>query len=133
MALGQGVSGLLCQIERNTSAELDLHVTLYNSSTHKTAAVRGWLEKHSCFKLHFTPTSASWLYAVEDWLSQLERLALYRGAFSSVADVKSAIRHFITAHNEHSAKLFKWSKLADAIIGLVHKAKLSAIRSKLKN
>lgn len=123
----------LRQIERNTPAGLDLHVILDNSSTHKTAAIKAWLEKHPRFKLHFTPTSASWLNAVEGWFSQLERRALYRGAFSSVADLKSAIRHFITAHNEHSAKPFKWSRPADAIISSVHKAKLSAIKNKLMN
>ncbi len=40
-------------------------MVLDNSSTHKTAAVRKWLEKHPRFKLHFTPTSASWLNAVD--------------------------------------------------------------------
>lgn len=75
---------VLRQINSNTSAELDLHVILDNSSTHKTAAVKAWLEKHPRFKLHFTLTSASWLNAVEGWFSQLERRALDRGIFTSV-------------------------------------------------
>ncbi|RBL65837.1 IS630 family transposase, partial [Pseudomonas sp. MWU13-2625] len=69
-----------------------------------------------CFKLHSTPTSAFWLNAVEGWFAQLERRVLYRGAFTSVADLKAAIRQFIEAHNEHSAKPFKWNKTAEAII-----------------
>ena len=68
----------LQQIERTTPAGLDLHVILDNSSPHKTAAIKQWLEKHPRFKLHFTPTSASWLSAVEGWFAQLERRALYR-------------------------------------------------------
>ena len=80
------------QIERSTPAGLDLHVILDNSSTHKTAAIKQWLDKHPRFKLHFTPTSASWLNAVEGWFAQLERRALYRGAFTSVTDLKAAIR-----------------------------------------
>ncbi|WP_159299086.1 IS630 family transposase [Pseudomonas chlororaphis] len=123
----------LRQIDSNTPADLDLHVILDNSSTHKTAAIKAWLEKHPRFKLHFTPTSASWLNAVEGWFSQLERRALYRGVFTSVTDLKAAIRQFITAYNEHSAKPFKWNKTAEAIISSVHMAKLSAMKNKLMN
>ena len=68
----------LQQIERSTPAGLDLHVILDNSSTHKTTVIKQWLEKHPRFKLHFTPTSASWLNAVEGWFAQLKRRALYR-------------------------------------------------------
>ncbi|ALI05126.1 transposase [Pseudomonas fluorescens] len=93
--------------------------------------MKQWLEKHPRFKLHFTPTSASWLNAVEGWFAQLERRALYRGAFTSVADLKVAIRQFIEAHNEHSAKPFKWNKTAEAITSSVHKVKLSVIKNKL--
>lgn len=106
----------LQQIARSTPAGLDLHVILNNSSTHKTAAIKQWLEKHPRFQLHFTPTSASWLNAVEGWFAQLEGRALYRVAFTSVAELKAAIRQFIEAHNEHSAKPFKWNKTAEAII-----------------
>ncbi|AZE47018.1 Transposase [Pseudomonas chlororaphis] len=117
----------------STPPALDLHVILDNSSTHKTAAIKQWLEKRPRFKLHFTPTSASWLNAVEGWFAQLERRALCRGAFTSVADLKAAIRQFIETHNEFSAKPFKWNKTAEAIISSVHKAKLSVIRNKLMN
>jgi len=97
----------LNQIDRSTPAGLDLHVILDNSSTHKTVTIKQWLEKHPRFKLHFTPTSASWLNAVEGWFAKLERRALYRGAFTSVADLKATIRQFIETHNEHSVKPFK--------------------------
>ena len=36
-----------------------------NSSTHTTEAIRDFLAAHPRFHLHFTPTSASWLNAVE--------------------------------------------------------------------
>jgi transposase len=45
--------------------ELDVHVILDNSSTHKTPAVKRWLLRHPRFHLHFTPTHASWLNLVE--------------------------------------------------------------------
>ncbi|AZE50349.1 Transposase [Pseudomonas chlororaphis] len=123
----------LQQIDRSTPAELDLHVILDNSSTHKTPAIKPWLEKHPRFKLHFTPTSAAWLNAVEGWFAQLERRALYRGVFTSVAELKTGIRQFIEAHNEHSAKPFKWNKTAETIISSVHKAKLGAIKNRFLN
>lgn len=114
------------QIERSTPKELDLHVILDNSSTHKTAEVKAWLEKHPRIKLHFTPTSASWLNAVEGWFGQLERRALYRGVFSSVKELKDEIHRFIKVHNTMCAKPFKWTKTAKAIIDAVERAKESA-------
>lgn len=80
----------LRQIDNNTSAELDLHLILDRGSTHKTAALKACLEKYPRLKLHFTPISASWLSTVEGWFSQLERCALYRGIFTSVADLSCA-------------------------------------------
>lgn len=56
----------------------------------------------SRFKLHFTPTSASGLNAVEGWFAQLERRALSRGVFSSVEKLKRAIQQCIETHSEHS-------------------------------
>lgn len=70
---------------------------------------------------------------MEGWFSQLERRALYRGVFTSVTDLKAAIRQFITAHNEYSAKPFKWNKTAEAIITSVYIAKLSVMKNKLMN
>jgi len=114
------------QVERSTPRELDLHVILDNSSTHKTAEVNAWLDKHPRIKLHFTPTSASWLNAVEGWFGQLERRALYRGVFSSVKDLKDEIQRFIRVHNAVSAKPFRWTKSAKSIIESVERAKENA-------
>jgi transposase len=112
---------------------LDLYLILDNSSTHKTAAVRAWLEKHPRFKLHFTPTSTSWLNAVEGWFAQLEKHALYRDSFSSMADLKAAIRRFIEAHNEYSAKPFRRNKTAESVISSDNRAKLTAIKNNFLN
>jgi len=62
---------------------------------------------HPRIHLHFTPTSSSWLNAVEGWFAQLERRALYRGIFTSVLELKAELEHFIKAHNTESAKPFK--------------------------
>lgn len=119
----------LRQIDREIPADQDLHLILDNSSTHKTPAVNAWLDKHPRFKLHFTPTSASWLNAVEGWFAQLERRALYRGIFTSVAELKMAIRRFIKTHNERLAKPFRWHKTGESIMNSVTRAKMSAINN----
>lgn len=116
----------LRQIEKSTPKELDLHIILDNSSTHKTVEVQKWLAEHSRITLHFTPTSASWLNAVESWFSQLERRSIYRGVFSSVTELQNEIHRFIKAHNATNAKPFKWTKSAAAIIESVQRAKLNA-------
>jgi transposase len=96
---------------------------LDNLSAHKTPAVREWLEAHPRIHLHFTPTSSSWLNAVEGWFAQLERRALYRGVFTSVPELKAELQRFINVHNAHSAKPFKWTKPAGRIIAAVGRAK----------
>ncbi len=113
----------LRQIDRSTPGELELHLILDNSSTHKTPEVKAWIAKHPRFILHFTPTSASWLNAVEGWFSQLERRSLYRGVFTSIKELRNEIHRFITVHNAESAKPFKWTKSANVIIESVQTTK----------
>lgn len=113
----------LRQIDRTTPNNLDLHIILDNSSTHKTPEVKTWMKSHPRFIFHFTPTSASWLNAVEGWFSQLERRAIHRGVFASVKELRDEIHHFIKVHNAESAKPFKWTKSAKSIIDAVDRAR----------
>jgi hypothetical protein len=52
---------LLRRIDRAVLQPRDVHRLPDNCATHKTPRVTAWLEKHPRFRLHFTPTSASWL------------------------------------------------------------------------
>lgn len=113
------------QLDRSTPKNKDLHVVLDNHSAHKTKAVMEWLATKPRIHFHFTPTSASWLNAVEGWFSQLERRALYRGVFSSVQDLKDELLHFIKVHNRELAKPFKWKKDAKSILAAVDRARLA--------
>ena len=45
-----------------------IHAILNNVATHKHPKVRAWLARHPRWTFHFTPTSASWLNAVEGLL-----------------------------------------------------------------
>jgi transposase len=116
----------LRQIDQAQPAPVDLHLILDNSSTHKTEQVQRFLAAHPRFHFHFTPTSASWLNAVETWFSQLERRALYRGVFTSVADLRAELHRYIRAHNQETAKPFVWTKSAQPILDAVRRAQLAA-------
>ena len=88
-------------IEKETPAELQVHLILDNYATHKHPNVKAWLVKHPRFHLHFTPTSSSWLNLVERWFRELGDKALRRGVFHSVPDLIAAIETYLTAHNDH--------------------------------
>jgi transposase len=120
---GEEFIGFLQQVVQAVPVSLDLHVILDNSSTHKTPAVKDFLQAHPRVHLHFTPTSASWLNAVEGWFSQLERRCLYRGVFTSVGALRQELRRFIAAHNREAAKPFVWTKTAESILDAVARAK----------
>lgn len=113
----------LKQIDAAVPEDLDIHLIVDNSSTHKTPQVTEFREAHPRFHFHFTPTSASWLNAVESWFSQLERRSLRRGVFTSVQELRTEIRRYIKAHNHEAAKPFVWTQTAHKIIQAVDRAK----------
>ena len=64
---------------------------LDNYATHKHPKVLAWLARHPRWTFHFTPTSASWLNAVENFFSKMTRQRIRRGVFRSIADLQTAI------------------------------------------
>jgi transposase len=109
-------------IDQQTPAGLDLHLIVDNYATHKTPAVKRWLKAHPRFHLHFTPTSASWLNMVERFFANITRKRIRRGAFKSVAELKSAIMEYLENHNA-DPKPFIWIKSAGQILEKVARAK----------
>ncbi|EQD28801.1 transposase, partial [mine drainage metagenome] len=85
----------LRQLDAEYEPELDLHLVLDNYGTHKTPHVQRWLKRHPRFKVHFIPTSSSWLNLVERWFGDLTGKAVRRGSFVSVPDLVAAIEAFI--------------------------------------
>ena len=61
----------LNKIDTAVDKALDLHLILDNYSTHKTKQVQNWLKRHTRFKLHFIPTSSSWLNMVERFFASI--------------------------------------------------------------
>jgi transposase len=103
-----------------------LHLVMDNYGTHRKEEVRAWLKKHPRFRLHFVPTSSSWLNLVERWFGELSRQCIRRGAFFSVADLEKAIREFLDAWNDNP-KPFVWTATVESII-----EKLSRCRQTLE-
>jgi transposase len=105
----------LITLDHEIPAELDVHVILDNSSTHKTPAIQRWLLAHPRFVLHFTPTSSSWLNLVERWFSELTTKKLRRGTHHSVRQLNTDIRGWIETWNDEP-KPYVWTKTADQIL-----------------
>jgi transposase len=112
----------LNKINRETPAERELHLIVDNYATHKHPEVRAWLGRHKRFRFHFTPTSASWLNAVEGFFAKLSRRRLKRGVFNGVAHLQAAINRFLQATNDNP-KPFVWTADPDAIIQKVRRGK----------
>ncbi len=60
-------------IEARVPAGKLVHAIADNYATHKHPKVREWLARHPRWTFHFTPTSASWLNAVEGFFAKLTR------------------------------------------------------------
>jgi transposase len=108
-------------VERAVPVGKVIHAIVDNYATHKHPKVKAWLVNHPRWIFHFTPTSASWINAVEGFFSTITRRSIRRGVFKSVPDLEDAIQRYIREHNR-TAKPFVWTKPADVIL-----AKLSRL------
>lgn len=106
----------LSRIEESVPADLEIHLVLDNSSTHKTPLIQKWLAKRPRFHFHFTPTSSSWLNQVERWFAALTEKQLRRGVHRSTRALEEAIFAYVDATNREP-KPFIWTKSADQILG----------------
>ena len=102
-------------LERDIPAGKLVHAILDNYAAHKTPEVRRWLARHPRWTFHFTPTSSSWLNAVEGFFAKLTRRRLKRGVFHSVVDLQAAINRFVEEHNR-TPKPFIWRADPEKII-----------------
>ncbi|HYD69317.1 IS630 family transposase [Azospirillum sp.] len=105
-------------VERAVPAGKVIHAIVDNYATHKHPKVLEWLADHPRWVFHFTPTSASWINAVEGFFSIITRRSIRRGVFKSVADLQDVIARYIREHNKTS-KPFIWTKSADTILAKI--------------
>ncbi len=102
----------LRRMDRHVLKSREVHLALDNYATHKTPEVTAWLAKHPRFKLHFTPTSASWSNLVERFFTEITSKRIRPGSYTSVGNLEAAIYDYLLQHNA-GPKPFVWSKTAE--------------------
>ncbi len=102
-------------INRSVPEDLDVHVVVDNSSTHKTPEIHRWLLRHPRFTLHFTPTYSSWMNLVERWFAELTNKWLRRGTHRSTKELEASINTWIDKWNDDPTP-FVWHKTSDEIL-----------------
>jgi transposase len=107
-------------VEAVVPASKLVHAIIDNYTVHKHPRVREWLARHPRWTFHFTPTSASWLNAVEGFFAKLTKRRLKRGAFHSLVSLQAAINRFVEEANTDPTP-FRWTKDPDAIIAAVRR------------
>jgi len=105
-------------IEAKVPVSKMIHVILDNYAAHKHPKVYAWLDRHQRFVFHFTPTSCSWLDAVEGFFAKLSRRRLKRGVFRSLVDLQAAVNRFLAETNAEP-KPFTWTADPNKIIAAV--------------
>jgi transposase len=105
----------LAKIDKEVPEHLDIHLICDNYGTHKTPAIKAWLQRHPRFHMHFTPTGSSWVNQVERWFGFLDDQAIRRGAHKSVQTLEADIRTWVNNWNENP-KPFIWTKTAQEIL-----------------
>jgi transposase len=105
----------LNDVERTVPAGKLIEAVVDNYATHKHPKVKAWLARHPRWTFHFTPTSGSWLNAVESFFSVLTRKRIRRGSFHSIVDLQAAIKRYLVEHNAEP-KPFVWKASAASIL-----------------
>ena len=109
-------------VDRETPAELDLHLIADNSSTPTSPPVKRWLTRHPRCHLPFIPPSSSWLNMGERWFGEITHKRIRRGTFRSVKELVAAIAEYLRAYNQAPTR-FVWTKDADMILGKIRRFK----------
>ena len=112
----------LKRIRLEAAEGLDLHIICDNYSTHKHPSVQRWLAKYPHIKVHFVPTSSSWLNMVERFFRDITENHIRRGAFKSVEALKQTILEAIEQHNE-APRPYIWTAKATDILAKVIRAR----------
>ncbi len=107
-------------VEAEVPAGKLVHAVVDNYAVHKHPKVIQWLARHPRCTFHFTPTSASWLNAVEGFFAKLTKQRLQRGVFHSLVSLQEAINRFVAEANAEP-RPFRWTKNPDTIIAAVRR------------
>ena len=115
-------------VEAAVPSDLDVHIVMDNVSSHKTQAIRNWFAKRPRWRVHYTPTSASWINQVERFFANLTEKQIRRGVHRSTADLEAAITAYIQTVNANP-KPFVWTKSADDILASIKRFCLATLKT----
>ena len=112
----------LKQIDRETPADVDLHLIADNYCTHKHEKVVSWLKKRPRFHMHFTPTSSSWMNMVERFFADLTQDCVRAGSFRTVSELVDEITAYLVHRNENP-KPYQWKADGAKTLAKIHRAR----------
>ena len=110
------------KVTNNTPKELEIHLIADNYCTHKHEKVKAWLERHSRFHMHFTPTSGSWMNLIERFFADLTRDVVRAGSFRSVRQLVKQIELYLAERNK-AAKPYRWHATGEEILAKIKRAR----------
>ena len=90
----------LNDIDANLPGGVDVHLVMDNYGTHKVTKVRTWLARHPRYRVHFTPTSGSWLNLVERLFAELTQRCVRRGSHTAVRSLEKAMLDYLDQRKE---------------------------------
>jgi transcriptional regulator with XRE-family HTH domain/transposase len=122
----------LKQLDRDTPADLTLHLISDNYATHKHAKVRSWIKWRNQRQqtaqgidrvvMHFIPTSSSWMNLVERFFRDLTQDVVREGSFTSVPELVQAITGYLEERNLNP-KPYVWKKKGEEILAKIERAR----------
>ena len=112
----------LKQIDRQTPGDMDLHLIVDNYATHKHPKVKAWMAQHPRFKIHFTPTSSSWMNLVERFFADLTMEVVREGSFTSVRELVADIENYLARRNQQP-RAYHWRADGRAILEKIQRAR----------
>jgi transposase len=108
-------------IDDETPADLDIHIIADNYATHKHPVVSRWLDRHSRFHMHYTPTSSSWMNLVERFFRDLTEFITEK-SFASTRDPADAIIACLAARNENPRR-YVWKAKGEDMLRKINAAR----------
>jgi transposase len=103
-------------INASVPAELEIHLVLDNYATHKAPTIRRWLRAHPRYRLHFIPTSSSWLNQVEAWFSVRTQRQLRHGV--SYCDFRNSVANSVRLGEPRMLRWVVFGTIANRLAAL---------------
>ena len=108
-------------VEAEVPAVKLVHAIIDNYAAHKHPKVIQWLARHPRWTFHFTPTSASWINAVEGFFARLAKTALETRHFPLTRLAPGSHQPLCRRGDNAEPRPVRWMKDPDTIIAAVRR------------